>query len=91
MFLLVVRILMIFGFLSVMYIALVAYQRWDTRRTLESEHAAGAEPSLSREDYVARGLVRYERSFSRRALYAVFLLPVAIGSILAVLAILSQA
>lgn len=89
MFILLVRVLLVFGFLSLMYVALVAYQRWDTRRALEAEHAAGADPSLSREDYVARGLVRYERSFSRRALYAVFLLPVAIGAVLAVLAVIT--
>lgn len=86
----IIRLLLVFGVITVFYIAVVAYQRWDTRRVLEQEHLAGADNSLSREDYVARGLARQERSFNRRALlYVVFLMPLAVGTILAGLALIS--
>ncbi len=86
---LLLRLIVVFGFLAAIYVGLVAYQRWDVRKTLEEEHAAGAAPALSREDYVARGLVRHERSLKRRALAAVFLLPALTGAILATIALLT--
>jgi hypothetical protein len=89
MFLLLLRVAIVFGLLSAIYVGLVAYMRWDRRKQLEEEHAAGAAPALSREDYVAKGLAEYERSWSRKALYGIFLLPVAIGTILGILATLT--
>ncbi len=83
------RLILVFGFLSAIYVGLVVYQRWDTRKTLEEEYAAGAAPALSQEDYVARGLMRQERSLKRRALAAIFLLPAVTGTILAALALLT--
>jgi len=82
MFLVIVRILIVFAVLLAIYVGLTAYMRWDRRKTLEEEHAAGEAPALTREDYVARGLAEYERSWSRKLLYAVFLLPVVVGLIL---------
>ena len=45
-------------------------------RQLESEHASGEGAALTREDYVAKGLVEYERSWERKLLWGVFILPV---------------
>jgi uncharacterized iron-regulated membrane protein len=89
MFLLLLRVIVVFGLLAAIYFAVLAYMRWDRRKTLEEEHAAGAAPSLSREDYVLKGLAEYERSWERKALYGIFLLPVLIGIILGVLATLT--
>lgn len=89
MFIVLVRAVLVLAALTAIYLALVFYQRWDVACRLAAEHAEGADPSLSREDYINRGLLRHERSFSRRALYAVFLLPLAIGTILGVLAVLT--
>jgi len=89
MFLVVLRLLIVFAVLAAIYVALVAYMRWDRRKTLEEEHAAGAGGSLTREDYVSKGLARYERSWERKLLYGVFAIPVVVGMILIVLAQLS--
>ena len=89
MFLLLLRVVLLFGLLTAIYAGLDVYMRWDRRKRLEEEHAAGAAPALSREDYVMRGLAEYERSWEKRALLGVFLLPVAIGIILGILATLT--
>lgn len=89
MFFVVLRVLLVFGLLFAIYLALDAYLRWDRRRTLETEHAAGASPTLTREDYVSKGLAEYERSWERKALYGVFALPVVVGLVLLAIAQLS--
>ncbi len=89
MFPIVLRAVIVVGLLVAIYVALSAYMRWDRRKTLEEEHAAGAAPSLSREDYVAKGLAAYERSWEKKALYGVFLLPFLIGMILGIIALLA--
>ena len=86
LFIVVIRGLVAMALVAGMYVALDLYMRWDRRKTLEEEHAAGAAPGLTREDYIARGLAAYERSWQRKALYAIFLLPVVIGIILVTIA-----
>ena len=71
MFPLFLRASILVGFLALIYIALAVYMRWDRRRSLEEEHDEGAAPGLSREDYVAKGLAAYERSWEKKALYGV--------------------
>jgi hypothetical protein len=86
MFLVVLRVVILFAVLFAIYAGLVAYMRWDRRKTLEEEYAAGAGGPLTQEDYVSKGLAEYERSWERKALYGVFLVPVVVGAILIVLA-----
>lgn len=89
MFPLLMRAALLVGFLVAIYIALSLYMRWDKRRTLAEEHASGAAPGLSEEDYISKGLAAYERSWEKKALYGVFLLPVLVGMILGALAYLT--
>lgn len=91
MFITVLRAIIVFGLLAAIYVGLSAYMRWDRRKSLEEDYAAGREPALSREDFVSRGLARYERSWVKKALLGVFLLPVAIGIILIVIAFVLDA
>lgn len=78
MFILVLRVVIVFGLLTAIYLALSVYMRWDRRKTLEEEHAEGAAPALTREDYVMRGLAEYERSWSKRVLVGIFLVPLVV-------------
>ncbi len=55
--------------------ALDWYLRHDTARRLREEHARGEGGALTREDYVARGLARYRRSWERKLLYAIYVVP----------------
>lgn len=86
----VLRIVAMFAILFLFYVALVRYARWATARTLEdaydAEDGASASRALTRDDYVARGLARYERSWQRKALVAVVVLPPLIVFTLSLLA-----
>ncbi len=75
-----IRFALVFGLLVAIHMALDRYLRWDRARRLAEEHANGAGQPLSREDYVARGLARYERSWERRLLFGIYLVPVAIAA-----------
>lgn len=72
--------------LTALYIALDIYLRWGRRRQLENEHASGQAGGLSREDYVQRGLARYERSVPKKAIAAIFAAPVLVLLVLILLA-----
>ena len=85
MFLVVLRVVLLFALLFAIYAGLAFYMRWDRRKTLEAEHAAGATTALTTEDYVAKGLAEYERSWERKLLYGVFLLPVVVALALYIL------
>jgi hypothetical protein len=50
--------------------------RWDQTRRLNDEHASGKGSALTREDYVAKGLVDYSRSWERKLLLGIFILPI---------------
>ncbi|MDA1077173.1 MAG: hypothetical protein O3A63_20870 [Proteobacteria bacterium] len=89
MFLVVMRIAMLMAVLTAIYIALGWYMRWDRRRRLESEHAGGADAALSREDYVTKGLAAYDRSWERKALVGIFILPILVALGVALLAYLN--
>lgn len=80
------RIILAFTVLTALYMAISIYMRWDRMVSLREEYDAGAAPNLTREDYVAKGLAKYERSWVRRALYGVFLIPLVVGLILIALA-----
>lgn len=85
-----IRVLMasviLFAILAAVYLALDVYMRWAKRRQLESEHAQGAGSALTREDYIDRGMAEYRRSWERRLLVGVFLVPLLVIALLAFLA-----
>ena len=86
MALIVLRLVAIFGVLALIYIALSAYLRWDRAQTLAHEHDTGAGNGLTRDDYVAKGLAEYERSWSKKALLGIFALPVVLVIVLGLIA-----
>ena len=86
MFPVVMRFAILMAVLTGIYIALGWYMRWDRARRLESEHAAGQGNALTREDYVAKGLAEYDRSWERKLLLGVFIVPMVIALGLALLA-----
>lgn len=75
MYLIVLRLMLLFGLLSLIYIALSAYDRYATRERLKAEHQTGKAGGVSREDYINQGMAHYERSWQRKLLYGVFLVP----------------
>ncbi|MEL6477024.1 MAG: hypothetical protein AAFR17_06830 [Pseudomonadota bacterium] len=77
MYIIVFRLMLLFGVLSLIYIALSAYDRWSVRERLKSEHAMGEGGGLTEEDYVHKGLSDYDRSWRKKILYAVFIMPFA--------------
>ncbi|MBY8977745.1 hypothetical protein KHP62_18170 [Rhodobacteraceae bacterium NNCM2] len=86
MYVIVLRLVILFAILSVVYIALGAYSRYEERKRLQSEHSAGAGGGVSREDYVQKGLADYERSWRKKLLYGVFIFPLAAAIILILIA-----
>ncbi len=76
MFPVVLRFAILMAVLSAIYIGLGWYMRWDRTRRLEDEHASGQGGALTREDYVAKGLAKYHRSWERKLLLGIFILPV---------------
>jgi hypothetical protein len=86
MFPVVMRFAILMGILSAIYIALGWYMRWDRTRRLEDEHASGQGGSLTREDYVSKGLAEYDRSWERKLLLGVFILPILVALGLALVA-----
>lgn len=90
MFIIVLRVVIVFAILFAIYFGVVAYMRWDRKRELEAEYAAGAGGVLTREDFVQKGLAEFERSSKRKIIYGVFAIPAVIAAILALLAFISQ-
>lgn len=79
MFAVVMRFAILMGVLTAIYIALGWYMRWDRARRLEDEHASGKGSALTREDFVAKGLAEYDRSWERKLLLGIFILPILIA------------
>jgi len=86
MFPVVMRFAILMGVLSAIYIALGWYMRWDRGRRLDAEYANGEGGALTREDYIAKGLAEYDRSWERKLLYGVFILPILAALALAMIA-----
>lgn len=72
--------------LTAIYVGLTAVARARRARELAGEHAAGKGSSLTREDYVARGLAEYDRSTPRGMLAAILAAPLAVLLLLIFLA-----
>ena len=76
MFPVVMRFAILMAVLSAIYIGLGRYMRWDRTRRLKDEHASGQGAALTREDYVAKGMAKYNRSWERKLLLGIFILPI---------------
>ena len=86
MFAWVLRIVVLFAILSVVYIALSAYMRWDRRKALQSEADAVGQGEQERESFVAQGMSDYDRSLRKKLLLGVFGIPVFVVTVLIALA-----
>jgi hypothetical protein len=86
MYAVVLRFAILMGMLTVVYVGLDWYMRRDRIRRLNEEHAAGEGAALTREDYVTRGMARYDRSWERKLLLGVFVFPILATLILALIA-----
>lgn len=86
MFAWLVRLIIIFGLLTLIYIGLSRYQRWEVRRKLEAEYDAEAGHEDERDIFIARGLHDYDRSLKRNLLIGVYGIPLAAVIILFLIA-----
>lgn len=86
MYVWVIRLVLLFVILTIVYIALSWYTRWNRGRELRSAFDATNETSVSRDQYVANGLAQYQRSIRRRLILGVYLLPMAIVVALLIIA-----
>ena len=81
------RLILLFALLSLIYVLLGRYSRWNRRKELETEYDSGAVRGHSREDHVSEGMARYDRSLTKRLLLGVFVLPLAVIALLIALAL----
>lgn len=86
MYVWVIRLILLFAILTVVYLALSWYTRWNRGRELRSEFDAGHETPLPRDQYVASGLAQYQRSIRPRLILGVYLLPLALVIVLLIIA-----
>jgi hypothetical protein len=84
MLMVVLRIALLVAVLMAIHFALDWWLRRERERRLGREHAEGFGGRLSREDYVAQGLAAWERSWGRRLLAAIYVVPalIALGLLL---------
>ena len=92
LFIWVWRSLWIFGALTVIYIGLSLFKRWEERRRLGAEYdtvfATGG-ATESRDAYIQRGIHSYNQSLRRKLLWGVYLIPLAVVALLILLGYLS--
>lgn len=86
MFVWILRLILVGAALTAIYLALAQYSRWNRRKTLEAEYDAAEAPSRARDEFVAEGMARYERSLAKRLLLGVFVIPIAIVALLLTIA-----
>lgn len=75
---LVIRLTVLFAILTVIYVLLTKYFRWNRERELKTRFDSGEVRANDRESYVARGMAKYENSLTKKLLLGVFLLPIGI-------------
>ena len=79
---LVLRLVVLFAVLTVIYLGLSRYFRWYKARELETRFDSGEVRSRDRKGYVARGMAEYDRSLTRKLLWGVYLIPIGIVALL---------
>lgn len=80
LFVWVVRLVVLFAILTVIYVILERYYRWDRRKALEAEFkaTAGGSDGAARTKHVAQGMSDYDRSLKKKLILGVYLLPLGI-------------
>jgi hypothetical protein len=86
MFVWVLRLILLFAILTAIYVALARYNRWDRRKSLEAEFDSADVTNTSRDEHIADGLARYDRSLSKRLLLGVFAAPIVVIALLLIIA-----
>ncbi len=71
------RIVVIFAILTLIYVALSRYYRWDRARELRTEFDAGEAGTEDRDAHIAQGLSQYDRSLKKKLVFGVYLVPLA--------------
>lgn len=79
---LLIRLAMLFGILTLVYVLLTKYFRWNRERELKARFDSGEVRANDRESYVARGMAKYESSLTKKLLLGVFLLPIGLAVLL---------
>lgn len=74
----VFRLIIIFAILTVIYIALSFYYRWDKKRDLNAEYTSNPSRDQKQEQYVAEGISSYDRSLKKKLLLGVYIVPIMI-------------
>ncbi|MFD2207642.1 hypothetical protein [Kiloniella antarctica] len=79
------RLVIIFGILTVIYIALSFYYRWDKKRELVAEYKANSpkdsiqtNPDQELENYITQGISNYDHSLKKKLLLGVYAVPLII-------------
>ena len=71
----------LFVILTVVYIALTLLNRFKERNRLAADYSETA-TDLAKDDFIAKGMKRYNRSLKAKLFLGVYLIPVAIGGFL---------
>lgn len=79
---LLIRLVLLFGILTVIYLLLSKYFRWNRERELKDRFDSGQVRANDRESYVARGMAKYESSLTKKLLLGIFLLPIGLAVLL---------
>ena len=85
-FVAVLRLVVLFVVLGALYLLMLRWTRTSRRRALEDEWVVANPDQIDRETFVARGMAEWERSWDRKLLYGIFVLPIAVAISLSVLA-----
>lgn len=86
MFLVVMRIVALIAVLMAIHFALDWWLRRERARRLKRKHAQGYGGRLSRDEYLQQGLAAYDRSWGRRLLVGIYVVPILIALGLVLLA-----
>ncbi len=83
------NIVVIFVLLSIVYVILSIKARLVQRAKLDAEYTApdkAKDISVSKEEYIAKGMQKYGKSYRPKLIFGVYLVPIAIMAVLIYLA-----
>lgn len=83
------NIVVIFVLLSIVYVVLSLRARFIQRAKLDAEYTApekSKDIAISKEEYIAKGMQKYGKSYRPKLIFGVYLVPIAIMAVLIYLA-----
>ena len=83
------NIVVIFVLLSIAYVVLSIKVRSTQRAKLDAEYTAHEKPkniAVSKDEYIAKGMQKYGKSYRPKLIFGVYLVPIAIMGVLIYLA-----